>query len=46
MDDIKRVTRGIRQNHQTFTNFQSINLFFTQEIKDNVSSATKSMEER
>ena len=45
MDVFKRVTRGIRQNNQSSSDFPSFNFFFTQELNNNIGSASKSKED-
>ena len=45
MDAFKRVTRDIGQNNQSSSEFSSFNFFFTQEINNNVGSASKSKED-
>ena len=44
MDVFKRVIRGIGQNNQSSSDFSSFN-FFTQELNNNVGSASKSKED-
>ena len=45
MDVFKRVTRGIRQNNQSSSDFPSFNFFFTQKLNNNIGSASKSKED-
>ena len=45
MDVFKRETRGIGQNNQSSFDFPSFTFFFTQELNNNVGSASKSKED-